>query len=272
MYNFKSIYIILFSFIILATTSCVSNRKFVYLQDKGNIKVDSNGTMAVTNFEYKLQKGDILYVSLTIDNPELNKVFVPGMGNGPSPAQSAFISGTGMYYVGFTIDNDGNIEFPHLGKIKVVGLNLVNAKASIENVIKKFFKDFYLQVKLTEFKFTILGFVNRPGQYFYQQNKVSIIEAIAQAGDLNNVAKRYDIQLYRQYPDGIKIHKIDLTDRAIINSPYWYIQPNDIVYIVPSRFRSLGDLSSLQTSFGVIAPLLSTMLLIINTYIIVQKL
>jgi polysaccharide export outer membrane protein len=265
---FFSVVVILF----FTITSCISNKKFVYLQDKGNVKMDSTGSMPVVDFVYKLQRGDILYVSLTIDNPEMNKVFVPGMANGPSPAQSAFISGTAMYYVGFTIDVDGNIEFPQLGKINVLGMDLIKAKEAIDMKIRKYFTNFYLQVKLTEFKFTILGYVNRPGQYFYQQNKVSIIEAISQAGDLNNIAKRYEIQLYRQYPDGIRIHKIDLTDRSIINSPYWYIQPNDIVYIVPSSFRGIGDLSSLQTSFGVIAPLLSTLLLVINTYILIDKL
>jgi len=63
-----------------------------------------------------------------------------------------------------------------------------------------------------------------------------------------------EIQLYRQYPDGVKLHKIDLTDRSIINSPLFYIQPNDLVYIVPLKSRTLGDMSNLQSSFGVVAP------------------
>ena len=125
---------------------------------------------------------------------------------------------------------------------------------------------------MAEFKFSVLGFINKPGQYFFQQNKVSIIEAISQAGELQNTANRYELQLYRQYPEGVKLHILDLTDRSLINSPYWYIQPNDILYVVPLKSRSIGDLSSLLSSFSVIAPLLSSLLLVLNTYILVKNL
>jgi polysaccharide export outer membrane protein len=177
-----------------------------------------------------------------------------------------------LYFIGFTVDPNGDIEFPYLGKIKVADLEIGNAKLAIETQLKKYFKTFFIQVKVAEFKFSVLGFVNRPGQYFFQQNKVSIFEAISQAGELQAMSKKMEIQLYRQYPDGIKLHTIDLTDRSIINSPLYYIQPNDLVYIVPLRARNLGDMSSLQTSFGVVAPLLGTLLLVLNTYILVRNL
>jgi polysaccharide export outer membrane protein len=257
---------------IFILSSCVSNKKFVYLQDKGNVKLDSNGTMAVIPFTYKLQKADVLYISLTTDDEKLNRVFVPSAGGGSVMQQSQSVSGTGLYYIGFTIDTKGEIEFPYLGKVKVEGLQIEEAKTAIETQLKKFFKIFFIQVKLAEFKFTILGMINKPGQYFYQQNKVSIIEAISQAGELQNIAERLEVQLYRQYPEGVKLHIVNLTDRSIINSPFWYIQPNDILYVVPIKSRSIGDLSSLQSSFNVIAPLLSAMLLVLNTYILVTSL
>lgn len=241
------------------------------MQDKGTVKTDSNGVMPVMPYEYKLQKGDILYISLSTDDERLNKLFVPTQ-NGQMVQQNQSVSGTSLYYIGFTVDNNGFIEFPYLGKVSVLGLEVEKTKIAIEAELRKFFKVFFLQVKVAEFKFTVLGYVNRPGQFFFQQNKVSIFEAISQAGELQNLAKRFEVQLYRQYPEGVKIHTLDLTDRAIVNSPYWYIQPNDIVYIVPLKSRVIGDLSSLQSSFGVIAPLLSTMLLVINTYILVKNL
>ncbi len=262
-----------FAFILLISSilvGCVSNKKFIYLQDKGNVKTDSTGTMVVQGYSYKLQKGDILYVSLSTDDERLNKIFVP-----PSSAnmqQSAGVSGTQFYYTGFTITSNGDLELPYLGKVRLVDLTIEQAKATLEESLKKYFKVFFLQLKVAEFKFSLLGYVNHPGQFFFQQNKVSIVEAIALAGDLQNLAKRMEIQLYRQYPEGVKLHVIDLTDRSIINSPLWYIQPNDVLYVQPLKVRSIGDLSSLQSSFAIIAPLLGSLLLVLNTYILVKNL
>jgi polysaccharide export outer membrane protein len=257
---------------LLFFSSCVSNKKFIYLQDKGNVKADSNGTMTVIPYAYKLQKGDILYIALTTDDERLNRIFVPGATGGQMMQQAQGVSGSMLYFIGFTIDSKGEVEFPYLGKIKVSDLEIENAKMAIEIELKKYFKVFFLQAKVAEFKFSVLGYVNRPGQFFFQQNKVNIFEAISQAGELQGMSKKMEIQLYRQYTDGIRMHKIDLTDRSIINSPYFYIQPNDLLYVVPLKARTLGDMSSLQSSFGVIAPLLGTLLLVLNTYILVKNL
>jgi polysaccharide export outer membrane protein len=153
----------------------------------------------------------------------------------------------------------------------LIDLEIFEAKEPIEVQLKKYFKVFYLQVKVAEFKFSVLGYVNRPGQYFFQQNKVSILEALSMAGDLQNLANRYSLQLYRQYPDGIKIHSLDLTDRSLVNSPYWFIQPNDVLYIEPLKVRTAGDVSSFQTTMTVITPLLTSLLLVLNTYILIKN-
>jgi polysaccharide export outer membrane protein len=258
--------------VLVILSSCVSNKKYVYLQDKGNVKSDSNGVMPVVSYDYKLQKGDVLYISLTTDDEKLNKIFIPSGGGGIQIQQNQNVSGSMLYFIGFTVDANGEIEFPYLGKIKVAGLDISKAKSAVELELKKYFKIFYLQIKLAEFKFSVLGYVNRPGQFFFQQNKVSIFEAISMAGELQGMSKKMEIQLYRQYPDGVKLHKIDLTDRSIINSPLFYIQPNDLVYIVPLKARTLGDMSNLQSSFGVVAPLVGTLLLVFNTYILVKNL
>ncbi len=257
--------------VLLFVSSCVSNKKYIYLQDKGNAKTDSNGVMPVVPYAYKLQKGDVLYISLTTEDEKLNRIFVPSAG-GQMFVQQQGVSGTMLYFIGFTIDNQGEIEFPYLGKIKVSEMEVDQAKMAVEAQLKKYFKVFFLQVKVAEFKFSVLGYVNRPGQYFFQQNKVSIIEALAMAGDLQNLAKRFSLQLYRQYPEGVKIHTLDLTDRNLVNSPFWFIQPNDVLYIEPLKVRTAGDVSSFQTSMSVITPLLSSLLLVLNTYILIKNL
>jgi polysaccharide export outer membrane protein len=271
MLAFKPIALVIIALSLLS--SCVSNNKYIYLQNKGNVILDSNGVMPVVSNIYKLQKGDILYVSLTTDDEKLNRIFVPGASGGTLQIQqNQNVSGSILYYVGFTVDDNGEIEFPYMGKIKVLGLDIYNAKGVIDLELKKYFKIYYLQVKLADFKFSVLGFVNRPGQFFFQQNKVNIFEAISMAGELQGMSKKMEVQLYRQYPEGIKLYNIDLTDRSLVNSPLFYIHPNDLLYVVPLKARSLGDMSNLQSSFGVVAPVLGTLLLVLNTYILVKNL
>ncbi|MDZ4667964.1 MAG: polysaccharide biosynthesis/export family protein [bacterium] len=268
----QNILLLLITLGTLITTSCLSNKKYVYLQDKGNVKTDTSGTMLTQSYQYKLQKGDILYISLSTDDERLNKIFVPSGGGGQMMQQGQGVVGTMFYYIGFTIDANGEVELPYAGKVSVGGKTIEEAKLALETSLKKFFKIFYLQVKVAEFKFSVLGYVNRPGQYFFQQNKVSIIEAISQAGDLQNLAKRFEVQLYRQTPEGVKLVSLDLTDRSLINSPYWYIQPNDVLYVQPLKVRTFGDLTNLQTSLAVITPIITTLLVVLNTYILVVNL
>ena len=248
--------------------SCVSNKKFIYLQDRSTNNIDSNKYYKIEPFVYKLQKLDILYLSVFTDDEKFNKLFVqPG-----SASQSGGGAGTQYYFTGFTIDQEGKLELPYIGKLKIAGLSIEETKSMIGEELKKYFKVFFIQLKVAEFKFSVLGSVNHPGQFFFIQNKISIIEAIAQAGDLNEMAKKQAVQLYRQFPDGIKMFTLDLTDRNLMNSPYWYIQPNDVLYIQPLKIRTIGALTSVQSSFAVIAPLLSTLLLVLNTYILVKNL
>lgn len=265
-------YLIIISLVSLAISSCVTNKKYIYLQDKGHTSKDSSGFLKVVTTDYRLQKKDILYISLSTEDERMNKVFVPGVGVATPTVQNQYSVGTLFYYIGFTINDSGCVELPYVGNIHVEGLTLEFAKLKLESELKKYFKVFHLQVKIAEFKFSVLGFVNRPGQYFFQQNKVNIFEAISLAGDLQNMAKRFELQLIRQYPEGTRIHVLDLTDQNIINSPYYFLQPNDVLYVVPLKGREIGDLSSLQSTFGVIAPLLSTLLIVINTYILVKNL
>jgi polysaccharide export outer membrane protein len=258
-------------FLLLFLASCVSNKKFIYMQDKGNVKIDSIGNMQVKSYQYKLQAGDILYISLSTDDQRLNNIFVPS-GNAMMAQQGVGMAGTPFYLTGFTIDEVGNIELPYVGFVKVEGKSIEEAKMALETEIKKFFKIFFIQVKVAEFRFSVLGFVNRPGQYFFQMNKVNLLEAIAQAGDLQNLARRFEVQLYRQTPQGMVMVPIDLTDRSIIHSPYWYIQPNDVLYVQPLKIRKFGDLTSAQTSFQLIAPILSSIIIVLNTILIVSNL
>ena len=250
-------------------SSCVSNKRFIYLQDKGNVKMDSSQHIQVPSYNYKIQKGDILYISLLSEDDKINKLFVPS-------AQGQGMMGMGMgspyYFTGFTVDPEGRVELPYVGKVNVAGLDLDGARASLTAELAKYFKVFFLQVKMAEFRFSIMGAVNAPGQFFFQQNKVSLMDAILRAGDLRDNAIRHEIQLFRQYPEGVKMIKLDITDRSIMNSPYWYMQPNDLVYVLPLKSRPFGDFTTFQNSLANLAPIINSAFMIINSYFLFRAL
>jgi polysaccharide export outer membrane protein len=265
-------YLILFM-ISLVISSCIGNKKYIYLQNKqskGSLKVDSYKS----NFtEYKLKSGDILYIRIVTEDEKMNMLFNPLFGNNMNMqmmSQGGF--GTPFYLMGYSIDTEGNLALPYIGKINLLGKTIEEAKTYLYAEGGKYFKNFFLQVKLAEFRFSILGAVNRPGQYFFMVNHLNIFEALSMAGDVSEIAKRSNLTLIREENGENKIIPIDLTDVNIIKSNYYFIQPNDIIYVQPVKSRSIGNLSNFQSSINAALPLLSTFLLVLNTFIILNNL
>jgi polysaccharide export outer membrane protein len=257
--------------LILSLNSCISNKDYIYLQNKSG-ESHQTDSFAIKNVEYQLKPGDILYIKLVTEDEKMNALFNPltsGALNMQLQQQQGF--GTPFYYLGYSIDKDGNLELPYIGKIELINNTIDEAKIKLELEIKKYFKNFYLQLKLAEFRFSILGSVNRPGQYFFMVNKLNILEALSMAGDVNEIAKRNKLILIREERGKTKMFSIDLTNSELFNSPQFYIQPNDILYVQPVKARSFGNVSNLQSTINVVLPILSTFLLVMNTYIILQS-
>jgi len=139
---------------------------------------------------------------------------------------------------------------------------LEEAKAIINTEVQRYFKTYYLQVKLGGIRFATLGEFNRSGKQVILQNQATIYEAIAAAGDLGPLAKRDEIRLIRQYPEGTKIHTINLLDQSIIGSPYYFIQPNDVLYAEPLPQKSYGfGVTGAQTITTLVSALSSSLAL-----------
>jgi polysaccharide export outer membrane protein len=254
-------------------TSCIGNKNFLYLQNKQTKTVSKNETFKSNFEEYKLKQGDILYIRMVTEDEKMNMLFNPLIGtnmNMQMMSQGGF--GTPFYLMGYSIDQEGNLALPYIGKVNLLGKTVDEAKNILYTEGSKFFKNFYLQVKLAEFRFSILGAVNRPGQFFFMVNHLNILEALAMAGDVYDIAKKTNLTLIREENGETKIIPIDLTDVNLIKSKYYFIQPNDIIYVQPVKSRSLGNFSSFQTSINAALPLLSTFLMVLNTYIILNNL
>jgi len=252
--------LVLAGLILSLATSCVPVKKMIYLQSEKDI---TEKVFKYQKEEYKLQVNDILDIQIRSMNEEANKLFSIQGSQGQQAMQVGVQGGGDLYYMtGFTVNANGAIELPYIGEVSIIGKTLEEAKTIIDEQVARLFKTYYLQVKLGGIRFATLGEFNRSGKQVILQNQATIYEAIAAAGDLGLLAKRDEIRLIRQYPEGTKIHTINLLDQSIIGSPYYFIQPNDVLYAEPLPQKAYGfGVTGAQTITTLVSALSSSLAL-----------
>jgi polysaccharide export outer membrane protein len=219
--------------------------------------------------DYLLQINDIVEVNIKTTNIEMNNLFSSVTND---PANAGMMAGGGQgagdvfFMNGYTLNDLGEIEIPLIGKLKLVGLNTDQAKILIENEVKKYVNEdeFFVRVRLGGIRFSALGEFNQSGKFTILQNRVTIYEAIAFAGDLNRVAKRGEVLLIRQYPDGSQIHKINLLDRSLLNSEFYWLKPNDLIYAEPMKVRAIGAGSTLLETLTLLTTSITAIALVLT--------
>ncbi len=221
----SSIFLLLSIFIF---SSCASKKDIVYLQP--------DSTLLNTSYELnapKLQPGDILAISVTADDVRATQPF-----NQVSPYQGATgtIQPTNPFIPTYTIDINGEIDFPKLGKIKVAGKTRTEAIDYLRSEIGKFIISPGISITVRNFKVTVLGEVTRPGVFTIDNDRITVLEALGLAGDLTIYGKRNDILVVREQNGQKKEFRIDLTKRESLNSPVYYLAQNDIFYVEPNLF------------------------------------
>jgi polysaccharide biosynthesis/export protein len=240
--------------LLLSFISCVPTRDLTYLQNKGKVTV-MQGVNAVALKPYRMQTNDIINVSIKAIDPKEVEIF-----NNVDSNRAQTQTDESLYFNGYTVDDHGNIRLPILREVNVLGLTAEEVRLRIETrLLEEYFKDeaaIFVNVKLAGFRYTINGEVTTPGSKILMQEKVNMLEAIANAGDITVTGNRKEIALIRQYPHGTEIHHLDLTDVSALQSPYFYLQPNDYVYVKPLPQKAWGTgttgLQSLTTVVSVL--------------------
>lgn len=261
----KSIYILLL--ISSLFTSCIPIKDLVYLQDKDSTG-EQNTIAAVESKPYRLQINDVLSVNIKAIDPKLVSIF----SKTENATSASGRSEAALYFDGFTVDDHGNIRMPILGEINVIGYTLEEVRIIIEKkLLEEYFKseaNIFVTVKLAGFRYTINGEVGDTGTKTLFQEHVNIMEAIANSGDINTVGNRKAVTVIRQTPTGVQMHEIDLTDANVMKSPYYYLQPNDYIYVKPLRQKTWGTGQTGIQSIGTIITLLS---LATTVYLIIKN-
>lgn len=248
-------------------TSCIPIKDLVYLQDK-NTSSEQNSIAVVESKPYRLQVNDVLSINIKAIDPKLVSIFNTTNTVGDQTSKSE----SGLYFDGFTVDDHGNIRVPILGEINVIGYTLEEVRVKIEKkLLEEYFKseaNIFVTVKLAGFRYTINGEVATTGTKTLFQDKVTILEAIANSGDITTVGNRKEVTVIRQTPTGVQMHDIDLTDVNVMKSPYYYLQPNDYIYVKPLRQKTWGTGQTGIQSIGTIITLLS---LATTVYLIIKN-
>lgn len=257
--------------ILLTAVSCISNKKITYLQnlpDNEAIDLDTFIPYADVDYEYVLQPFDFVDIDFAASDEELVQGFefqgARGMRGGGG-RMGAVGGGDMFFFTGYGIDKEGYVELPKLGKIKIAGLTEEKAREEVQEAINLFFKEEVLvRLRTAGIRYTTLGEFGNVGTNVIFRNRATIFDALANAGETNILAKREKLFLIRQYDGGTKIHQINLNDRALLASPYYFIQNNDVLYLEPMKLRQFGQADNLLGVVQIGVGLLLTGLLLVN--------
>ncbi len=237
------------------STSCTAYKKIPYIQTIERVKP------AEIESEAKIVINDKLTIVVSASDPMMALPF-----NAMRPTLSGTTSSNNNdeNYMDYVVDSDGNISFPILGK-----LNVLNKTTSeVSNMIVEKLADYLVErpvvsVKISDFKVTVLGEVKTPGVLLIESGKINIFEALAMAGDMTLYGQRYDVKLIREVADGKReVVSLDLRDVDVVDTPYYYLCQNDVVYVSPNKTQ--GNASAIGTSKTIWFTVASTMMSIVS--------
>lgn len=249
--KFSIIILLIFVFII---SSCATRKEVVYFQDSGDFETLVNNN----DFVSKFKVDDLVSIHVSSLNPEASAPFnlIRGRAEGGFQAEQ----------VDYLVDHDGEIDFPVIGKIKIEGLSPDELRILLRERLSDYLKDPIINIRLRNFTVTILGAVQRPGTYPVNGEQINILEALGLAGDLLVQGVRENVLVIRDF-NGTKVYtRIDLTSKAMVKSPVFYLTQNDVVYVEPNKSAIRSSSINQNTSVAIsIASLLITSSILLIT-------
>jgi polysaccharide export outer membrane protein len=234
--------------------SCIPHKKLLILQN--SVKNDTvNQYQNDRSISYKIQPGDNLYIRVISLDEKTAMMF-----NTDNSANS-YSSDASIYLNSYTVSEQGTIEFPLAGQIYIQNLSVEDVKARLQEILDQYIKETVLIVKLVNFNLTVLGEVNNPGQYKVYKTEINILEAISMAGDLGDFANRNEVTIVRQSKTGSETFVVDLASKDILSSDFYYLKPNDILYVEPLKGKQF---TFAEFPYAIVFSALSTLILMLS--------
>lgn len=241
----KNLSFVLLFFLSIILASCGSVKNIAYLQNSDDINFEKSRFL----YDARIMPKDQLTISVNTTTPEASMPFNLLLQNEYTQGRSMSAAGVLMPYL---VDNDGYITFPVIGRLKVGGLTKSEAEKLIFEKIRPYMAESenpVVTVRMSSYSVSVLGEVARPGSFQVSREKITILEALAQAGDLTIYGVRDKVKLIREDITGKKqIVNLNLNDANLVNSPYYYLQQNDVVYVEPNKVKAQNSKVGQTTS------------------------
>lgn len=238
---------------VLWLTSCSAPKNIAYIKNSDEVDFSHSAYL----YDARIMPKDVLTITVNTVNPEASAPFNLIVSTSLNTSNVNQTFGTNRALQSYLVSNDGTIEFPVLGTLQVGGLTKIECEKMIHDKIKPYLnakETPVVTVRMANYKISVLGEVNRPGMFTVDNEKINIFEALAKAGDLTIYGVRDNVKLIRENADGKKeIHTIVLNDANIINSPYYYLQQNDILYVEPNKVKAQNSTVGQTTSLWISA-------------------
>lgn len=219
-------------FCALLLTSCVSREKIVYYQNITDLGDTKN------TYEARLKPDDLLMIIVSAPDGAADEFNLPAVSVvGTSMAGPLDASATQLRYQSYLIDKDGNIDFPVLGTIKLGGLTRTEALQQLRKELINYIKDPVINLRIINFEISVSGEVVRPGTFNIQTERITLPEALTLAGDMTIYGNRKKVLIIRENEGKISHNYVDMTNADFINSPFYYLTQNDMVYVEPNKTK-----------------------------------
>jgi len=225
----KLFYIYCMLSLILLSSACSPRRNLVYFSNLSNEQTESQ--LITTDREPKIQTNDLLSITVNTLSNESNLLFSVNSNN---------INKNGNFEKeGYRVDNEGNINLPVAGNIPLEGLTIEQAQQRLVNNLNKYVRNPIVNIQFLNFRITVIGEVNQPSTLNVPNNQINLLEALGMAGDLTAYGKRENVLVIREFGGKRTMVRMNLNNKDILDSPYFYLKQNDVVYVEPDKAKSL---------------------------------
>jgi polysaccharide export outer membrane protein len=224
--------------VVFSLASCRHTRELIYLKNMDDLE-EHKGLPGETP-EYRIKPNDNLYINIKSTNPEVTALFNPQAAGGyAAGTEQMYGQLTGQYLNGYQVDTDGNINLPIMGEFNVAGLTTIEVKKRVQERTDEYLRDAVVNVKLLSYKVTVLGEVRNPGIYYNYNTSLTIFEAVGMATGTTDFANIKTVLVIRPTEDGSESFRLNFRKKDMMLSEAFYLQPNDVVYVQPARFKSV---------------------------------
>ncbi len=248
--------------VLISVFSCKVPENVVYFQNSANLEKISS----TNSFTSIFKVDDIVGILVSAADMDAARPFnlmqSSSMSLGEGGGGNA-VSSAGSGEPTYLINEEGNIDFPVLGELKIAGLTRIEVKEMIKEKLKIYINDPIVSVRLKNFKITVMGEVSRPGSYTIPNERITIIEALGLAGDMTIKGRRENLMVIRENEGVNTYHRVDLTSKSIFESPVYYLAQNDVVYVEPNNSR-IKESKTRDNTLGVIISIVGVIISVVT--------